>query len=452
MSETATPAHSASPTAGHGDSLTRPVPGSMSNAAYEQRLRDAVMDAAPLLNARLLPVSIRSGALNKALAAGLPQSRDDLWRYADLRFLASAALAPVAAESGDALAATVTALLPARLPGYTRLVFGDGRLIEAISDPCSALNAAAAPLVPDRTRHERFGWLNDAFAVDVARLNVTETLRLEVVFAATPGATRQAVYPRLEVAVAPNTELVLVERHVGTTGAQGLVNVAVQLHAGAGSFVRHLRWQALAADAQLLDTTQVALDRDARVQLTLLQLGARAARCSLRASLYGAGAQFRLSSVALAAGRRTLDQSLLVDHLAPRTQSGQLFRAIARDAAHIACRSRVAVNRAAPGSASDQSLKGLLAGSGSEIDLRPQLEILTDEVQASHGATTGALDENMRFYLASRGLDTDTARALLEWAFLEDALRDLGPSELRTAADHALADALGSDIARQVVA
>ncbi len=65
----------------------------------------------------------------------------------------------------------------------------------------------------------------------------------------------------------------------------------------------------------------------------------------------------------------------------------------------------------------------MLAGTGAEIDLRPQLEILTDEVRASHGATTGALDENMRFYLLSRGLDPDTARALLEWAFLEDAVR-----------------------------
>src|SRR6478736_261993 len=102
-----------------------PVPGSLSQAAFEQRLRDAVMDAAPLLNAKLLPVSVRSGALNKALAAGLPQLRDDLWRYADLKFLASAALAPVATGAPEALIASVSALLPPRLAGFTRLVFGD---------------------------------------------------------------------------------------------------------------------------------------------------------------------------------------------------------------------------------------------------------------------------------------------------------------------------------------
>ncbi|HTQ35550.1 MAG TPA: SufD family Fe-S cluster assembly protein [Steroidobacteraceae bacterium] len=432
------------------NAVAKPVPGSMSNAAYEQRLRDAVMDAAPLLNARLLPVGVRSAALNKALAAGLPQLRDDLWRYADLRFLASAALAPVPAQPG-ALAAAIQPLLPPRLTGYTRLVFGDGRLLETLSDSCPALDAAATPLVPERTRHERFGWLNDAFATGVARLEAAGTLQLEVIFAATHGASRQAVYPRLELNLAAHADVVLVERHVGSTGAQGLVNAAVQLHCGPASRLRHLRWQALGEDAQLLDTVQLALDRDAHCQLTQLQLGARTARTSLRASLYGTGASLTLHGVAIAGGRRTLDQSLLVDHLAPHAQSSQVFRAVARDAARLACRSRVEAGRTARGSLALQSLKGLLAGGG-EIDLRPQLEILTDEVRASHGATTGALDENMRFYLAARGLDPDTARALLEWAFLEDALRGLDPPGLRAAAERAVAAALGSDVALQVLA
>jgi Fe-S cluster assembly protein SufD len=423
----------------------------MSNAAYETRLRDAVMDAAPVLNAKILPVSVRSAALNKALAAGLPQLRDDLWRYADLKFLASAALAPVAAEPAESWQQAVTPLLPPRIEGFTRLVYVNGRLHPPLSDACEALVASASPLVPDRTKHERFGWLNDAFATDVARLAVSGVSHLELLFLATPGNTRQAAYPRLELAVAAGADLTLVERHAGTTTAEGLINMAAQIHAGAGSRTRHLRWQELASDAQLLDTAQIALDRDARYDLALLQLGARSVRTSLRASLYGAGSSFGLHGVALADGRRTLDQSLLVDHLAAHTSSEQVFRAIARGQSRIACRSRVEVGRAARGAASAQSLKGLLGDRGAEIDLRPQLEIHTDEVKASHGATTGALDETMRFYLLSRGLDAETARALLEWAFLEDAARGIEPRALRSAAEHALAAVLGGDVATQVL-
>src|SRR5690606_34857177 len=123
----------------------------------------------------------------------------------------------------------------------------------------------------------------------------------------------------------------------------------------------------------------------------------------------------------------------------------------ARDTAHIACRSRVEIVQQAGGCSSEQSLKGLLDRAGAQIDLRPQLQIHTDEVRASHGATTGALDPAMQFYLLSRGLDEGTARALLEWAFLEDALAGIVPPALRRAAEQATASALGSHIARQLV-
>ena len=428
-----------------------PVPGSLSNAAYEQRLRDAIMDSAPLLNAKVLPVNVRSAALNKALAAGLPQLREDLWRYADLRYLGSAALGPVAAANDHSTASATALLLPARLAGYTRLVFANGRLLPELSDPCPQLDLAAAPLVPDRTRHERFGWLNDAFATDVARLGMNGQQRLEIIFANISGSTREAAHPRLEITLAAQTQLVLLERHVGTLGSEGLINAAVQVHVGAGSQVQHLRWQQLADDAQWLDTTQIALDRDATYHLALLQLGGRSVRTSLRASLYGAGSTLQLQGVAVAGGKHTLDHSLLIDHLAPNTTSTQVFRAIAREQARIACRSRVEVSKQAGGARADQSLKGLVAGERAEIDLRPQLEIHTDQVRASHGATTGALDEQMRFYLLSRGLDPDTARALLEWAFLEDALRDITLPELRKAAERQLAQTLDSQVARQAL-
>jgi Fe-S cluster assembly protein SufD len=424
----------------------------MSQAAYEQRLRDAVMDAAPLLDAKLLPVNVRSAALNRALAAGLPQLRDDLWRHADLKFLAAAPLAPSPAPPDlQPLLDAARALLPAPTAGFTRVVFVNGRHAPSLSDDCPELLAGTIPLVPERTRHERFGWLNDAFATGVARLTLAGTRQVEVLFANTAGDMPLAVYPRLEVMLEPGADVTLVERQVGATGASGCINSATQVHAGADSRCTHLRWQSLAADAQYLDTTQIALDRNAHYALSQLHLGGRSVRTSLRASLFGPGADFSLHGVSATTIRRTIDCSLLVDHIAARTVSRQVLRALTRDRAHLAFRSRVEVARTAPGSVAQQSLKGLLGDAGAEIDLRPQIEIHTDDVQATHGATTGALDENQRFYLMSRGLDAETARALLEWAFLEDALRGITNPLLRRAAEQSVATALGSHIAQQAI-
>jgi Fe-S cluster assembly protein SufD len=141
----------------------------------------------------------------------------------------------------------------------------------------------------------------------------------------------------------------------------------------------------------------------------------------------------------------------LVDHLAPDCVSRQVLRGIARDRARVAWRSRVEVAASARRCASEQSLKGLLGGTGAEIDLRPQLEIHTDEVRASHGATTGALDENMRFYLLSRGLDPETARGVLEWSFLADAISHMGNATLRQLAEQWLLLGVDNSVAREAL-
>lgn len=415
---------------------------------WERRLRTAIMQSAPLLDARTVPVDSRSRAIERALAAGLPGLREEAWRYADLRFLGTAALAPLPPAPADEPEASE---LPEALPGFTRLVYANGRLLEHLSDEAPDLRRKASPLVPERTRHERFGWLNDAFATDVARLVVSGERRIELLFLSTSTPDPQAYYPRLEVTLEAGACLVLAERHLGTAGANALTNVATQVYAGPGSACHHLRVQQHADTARVLDTVQIALDRDARYDLALLQLGAISARSSVRAALFGEGSRFDLAGVSLASGRRTLDTSLRVDHVAPRSTSTQVLRALARDGGRIGCTSRVDVAVTALGASSQQSLRGLLDGEGSQVNLQPRLQILTDDVRASHGATTGALDPATLFYLLSRGLDPVLARSLLEWAFLEDSLARIGDPALRRHAELAVANRLGSPAALEAM-
>jgi Fe-S cluster assembly protein SufD len=74
--------------------------------------------------------------------------------------------------------------------------------------------------------------------------------------------------------------------------------------------------------------------------------------------------------------------------------------------------------------------------------VRSQLEIYIDDVRCSHGATAGKLDENMLFYLLSRGLEPDTAQRLLKWAFLADAFARIEVPQLRHQIEEHLAQVL----------
>jgi Fe-S cluster assembly protein SufD len=126
--------------------------------------------------------------------------------------------------------------------------------------------------------------------------------------------------------------------------------------------------------------------------------------------------------VFLADGNRHLDTHVLVDHRAVETTSVQDYRGIAANRGRAVFNGKAVVHPGAQKSNARQSSRNLLLTPGAEIDTKPELEIYADDVQCSHGATTGQLDPNALFYLRSRGLSEPEARSALTRAFAGSVL------------------------------
>ena len=75
--------------------------------------------------------------------------------------------------------------------------------------------------------------------------------------------------------------------------------------------------------------------------------------------------------------------------------------------------------------------RALLLSDEAEADNKPELEIFADDVTCGHGATTGALDESLLFYLRARGLSEKEAQALLIQAFVGEAIESIASDALR---------------------
>jgi len=203
--------------------------------------------------------------------------------------------------------------------------------------------------------------------------------------------------------------------------------------------VSHYRLQQAGARATWFDTLAATVGKDARYDLHVVNLGALSARSTFHVALAGERAELGLHVVSLADNLQVHDGFALVEHIAPYSKSEQNVRGIAGGRARVAFNSKVVVREHARGTDSRQSLRGLLAGPQAEIDVRPQLEIYTDDVRCNHGATAGKLDDNMLFYLLSRGIERDTAQQLLKWAFLEDVVSRIAVPELRRHIEASLA-------------
>jgi len=87
-----------------------------------------------------------------------------------------------------------------------------------------------------------------------------------------------------------------------------------------------------------------------------------------------------------------------------------------------------------------QTNRNLLLSEEAEMRTQPQLEIYADDVQATHGASTGQLDETALFYMQQRGIDKKKARQLLVNAFMKEVLETISDEGLRKQLLHAIDD------------
>ncbi|HEY3809539.1 MAG TPA: SufD family Fe-S cluster assembly protein [Steroidobacteraceae bacterium] len=367
---------------------------------------------------------------------GWPSARDEQWRYTNLRaFDRIAGFRPGPAARPQSAAME----LPPALPGFERIVFVDGRHASGTHPALTGQPKGSSTAWPPE---QRLGLLTDMFAGDSARLAVRGEAAIELLFVST---NRGASYPRLELRLEADSRLRLVERHLGcpSGGASvaSLVACGLILELAQDSELTHFRLQQCDRHCVFTDTVAARLQERARYLVRSVAVGASSARTSANIELAGRGASLAWASIAAGRGEQVHDVALKVRHVAPETATEELFRGIADERARVAFSGHIQIESTAPGSQARQSLRGLIEGSA-EIDLRPRLEILTDDVRASHGATTGRLDEELLFYLLARGIDRPTARSLLKWAFLGDVLRQIEQPALRAEAERLAAGQL----------
>jgi len=396
----------------------------------------------------------RRHAVKQLMQMGLPTLRHERWKYTSLKLLERREYDWAQPGERDALLARARSAV-SELPSAGRLVFSGGGLVAAELDealrrslgaralsqgleqaPQRALEALTADLDnPD----DGFAWLALSRAADGLLLDVGEGVAVEqplhVVYVE-PEDSRGAWNYRHHWRLGAGSGVTVVEHHL-EQGA-GLANVYTGVETGAGAHLRHASFNRADGQAVLIDRLDVFQSADSRLESDLLDIGARIARHDVNVHLDAPGASVRLGGIMLVPGRRHVDQHLCVHHRAPDCSSRQRFRALAAGHGRGVFNGKAIVAQGADGSQVDQNSANMLLSPNAEIDTKPELEIYADEVQASHGATIGRIDEDAMYYLRCRGLDREQARQLLLQAFVNTAIEPMPDDALRR---HALEQA-----------
>jgi Fe-S cluster assembly protein SufD len=383
------------------------------------------------------PETRRHAAAEQLRELGLPGVRDEQWRYANLRALEQVQ------DFAPAAPAPLAPALPEQLPGFARLLFINA---QPAADLAAALPTGVSLLPASGQWYtllgadERLALLPQLFGAEATVLRVDGSAQLEILYVAQGSG---ASYPALHLELAAGARLKLIERHLGAHEPGGLICPHVRVSLGAAAELQHYRIQSLGAASVFYDTLSVQLAESTRYRICQVALGAATARTSAALRLQGRASAVDWHGLSAARDQQVSDCRVRCDHVAQETVSTALFRGLASTRARVGFDGDVQVSANAHGAKVRQSLRGLLEDSGSEVNLRPRLTIHTDQIEASHGATTGQIDEQLLFYLLSRGLDPATARALLKSAFLGEALAAIDIAPLRRQVEQGLVTHLG---------
>ncbi|MGF1553449.1 MAG: Fe-S cluster assembly protein SufD [Paracoccaceae bacterium] len=382
---------------------------------------------------------VRAEARTRLLEAGAPGRRDEYWRFTDPTRLVKP-LAPV--ESDEAPSAVEDAF-----PGIDAALaeFVNGRRRPDLSDEPAADGLAVQPLAEAlgqdlSVARELFGRLETAGNEKVVRplaiLN-TATARDGLVMQAT-GTVARPVHLRYRdigaagasvvrhlIRVEEGAELTLLESGTAT-------NSVIEVDLGPGATFRHLRVQSGERPAGVSHVF-ARVGEGAKFSSFGLMADGELTRAETVMELAGENAVGHVAGAVLGRSEAHLDNTVFVTHAAPDCESRQVFKNVLTEKAKAVFQGKIFVRPVAQKTDGYQISQAVVLDDGAEFLVKPELEIYADDVQCSHGSTTGALDEDALFYLMARGIPRRTAEGMLVEAFADEAIAEIDDGDLADA-------------------
>jgi Fe-S cluster assembly protein SufD len=408
----------------------------------------------------------RSEAITRFADVGFPTTRQEEWRFTDVRPIARTAFVPAeeAAVAGwedhllgggnQHVAVLVNGRFSHELSSLHELPTGVrvGGLRDAFASDAQLVEQQLGRYASaDRSA---FTALNTAFLEDGAFVHVPDNVVLDrpvqVVFLAASSPDHATVqYPRTLVIAGRGAQASVIESYATIGGEVHWTNAVTEVVVGENAKLNTYRVQREGPQAYHTAVTHSHQARDSVYSFVTFTFGATLSRHDIYATLGGEGAECLLDGLSLLRDQQHADYHTTLEHAEPNCNSWEYFNGVFDDGAHGVFNGRIIVRPGAQKTDSKQTNNSLLLSERARADSQPQLEIYADDVRCTHGATLGPIDADHMFYLQSRGLSRGDALAILTYGFASEILNAVSAEALRSDLDvlvhHWLSEATTAD-------
>ncbi|MGY8815522.1 MAG: Fe-S cluster assembly protein SufD [Gammaproteobacteria bacterium] len=393
----------------------------------------------------------KDSALKVLKDKGFPSTRVEEWRYTDINPILKRQFNFVLPPSQEISVPDLNAARISELDSY-EMVFLNGRFLSDQSDLSglsekikikSLANAITenddwiAKYLNSQLDTDKNGFiaLNTAFIQDGVAILIPDNVELDkpvnIIYLTDNNDKSGACNVRNLIVLGKNSRADVIETYFGTDKNEYFTNTITEISLSDGAALNHSKLQQEAMNAYHLGYMHVGQALNSKFESNQISLGSKLSRSEIDISLSGSGAQCTLNGLYMANKSQHVDHHTRVDHLSPNTSSNETYRGVLGGRSRGVFNGKIVVHKDAQKTDAHLTNANLLLSGDAEVDTKPELEIYADDVKCSHGATVGALDENMLHYLRTRAINKDVARSLLTFAFADDVVRRINYPQIR---------------------
>jgi len=233
------------------------------------------------------------------------------------------------------------------------------------------------------------------------------------------------------IVLGKNAELSLIQCDDSIQKESSLTNNVSEIYLDEGAHLHYYKTENKDADSLLLHHVFVHQKQSSTFISTAITFNAGYTCNTFHVNLNEPFAEAKLYGLYLVDKEQICDNHIFVNHAAADCRSYQMYKGIMDDEAMANFHGHILVAPDSQRTAAFQTNKNLLLTDKAHVTTKPFLEIYADDVQCSHGATVGQLDEEALYYLRTRGIGEATANRLLMFAFANEIVQNVEIEALR---------------------
>jgi Fe-S cluster assembly protein SufD len=380
----------------------------------------------------------RADLLERYEALPFPTTKDEHWRFTDLRgfdpesFSANGATA--VERAGSMLEVETAALAHVSEAGIEIERAPNGVTFEPLTEGHELLGKLVGS-DEKFAAHNAAEWKHGLLVRVPADVELQQPLYVRV----TNAVADAALFWRVLVVAEEGSRFSFIEEHASAApDLPGYSNSVAELFVGDGAKLEYVSIQNLSRETWHFASHHATVGRDAELDWVAGGFGSKKGKIRIQNDLAGQGATSRVTGAYFADGSQHLDYDTLQKHIAPNTTSDFAFKGALRDKASAVWRGMIRVEQEAQKTNAYQENRNLLLSPNAHADSIPGLEIEANDVRCTHGATVSQVDRDELFYCMARGLSRGEAERLIVRGFYQEIFDRIELEPVRNALQTAL--------------